>query len=67
MKSSLVKIDNTFDPSQRLWLKNIGIVMKFCMNEHCLNLNHITKFCYGRSIIDTKSKTEHLKKKKKNK
>ena len=26
------------------WLRNIGIVMKFGMN-----LNHIAKFCYGRS------------------
>ena len=33
------------------WLKNIGIVMKFGVNVYFVNLSHITKFCYGRSII----------------
>ena len=44
------------------WLKNIGIVMKFSMKVYFINLNHVTKFCYGRSIIDRRFKVESLKK-----
>ena len=29
------------------WLKKIGIVMQFSKNVYFVNLNHITKFCYG--------------------
>ena len=44
------------------WLKGIGIVMKFSMNVNFVNLNHITKFRYGRSIIALMFKIEPLKK-----
>ena len=40
----------------------IDIVMKFNMNVYFVNLSHIIKFCYGRSIIATTSKTQPLKK-----
>ena len=43
-------------------LKNIGIVMKFSMNVYFVNLNHITKICYGRFIIVATFKTGPLKK-----
>ena len=36
--------------------------MKFGMNEYFVNLNHITKFCYDRSIIAPRSKIGLLKK-----
>ena len=64
----------TFDPSPHIkspfkihvyaykGLKNIGIVMKFGINVYYVNLNHITKFCYGRSIIAPRSKIRPLKK-----
>ena len=38
------------------WFKNIGIVMKFGKNVYFVNLNHITKFCYGRPISTSRSK-----------
>ena len=52
-----------FDPSTHIqssleiydyaskWLKNISILMKFSINVYFVNLNHVVKFCYGRSII----------------
>ena len=43
-------------------LKNIGIVKKFRMNVYFINLNHITKFCYNRSIIGSRSEIEPLTK-----
>ena len=64
----------TFDPSPHIkspleihfyaynWLKHIGIMMKFGMNMYFINLNHIAKFCYGRSIIAPTYKKGHLKK-----
>ena len=33
------------------WLKNIGIMIKFVMKVYFVNLNHIAKFFYVRSII----------------
>ena len=63
----------TFDPSPHIkspleihvyahkWPKNIGIIMKFGINR-IFNLYHITKFCYGQSIIDPRSKIGLLKK-----
>ena len=44
------------------WFKNIGIMMKFNMNAYFVNLNHIAKFCYGRSIIAPMFKKGPLKK-----
>ena len=44
------------------WLKHIVIVMKFGMTIYFVNLNHIAKFCYGRSIIAPRFKIGHLKK-----
>ena len=64
----------TFDPTPHIkspleihvcaykWLKNIGIVMEFGMNVYFVNLNHVTKYCYGRSIIAPWSKIGPLKK-----
>ena len=44
------------------WLKNIGIVKKFGMNVHFINLNHIIKLCYGRFIITPRSTIGPIKK-----
>ena len=43
-------------------LKNISIMMKFAMKMYFVNLNHVTKFWYGLSIIDFKSKIGPLMK-----
>ena len=43
------------------WLKNNGIVVKFGMNMYFINLNHITKCCYDRSIIVPSSEIGRIK------
>ena len=37
------------------YLKNIDIVTKVDMKTYFVNLNHITKFCYGRKRIKSKT------------
>ena len=69
VKNHGVKFDEnriTFDPSPLIkppleiyiyaykWLKNIGIMINIGMSTYFINLNHITKFCYGRLIIPTR-------------
>ena len=44
------------------WLKNIGFVMKCGMKVYFVNLNHVTKFCYGWFIIAPMFKIGQLKK-----
>ena len=43
-------------------LKNIGIVMKLGMKVYFVNLNHIIKICYGRSLITPRSLIGPIKK-----
>ena len=44
------------------WLKNIGIVMTLGINVYFVNLNHVTKFFYGGSIITPRFTIRPIKK-----